>query len=818
MEKLSLDELIKKIETKKGEDTIEFKNIEIDCSKHLFTQEITVSAQSSFSLENCNFICEQGIYGYIEITFILDSSETRIVQCNSDFKIKFKSLKKLNLITIGESFKQIDFDGLQSQQARLLGSKLENINIKNCEFGKFSLVDTKQIDKRYINIQGKRSFFNDFRLSIHNRDVSIQNVTINHLTLKGNNNSDFRILINNINLHTLELSTLYNGGIIDLTDINIMQKFQISPTTITQIEESLSVVTIIQNTVESITKVEEVSTAFISLRESLNVLKKGNTPSKSKLIQLGEQAKKIIKLTEKKIEDLEESEELTVEDLEESEESEELTVEDLKELEELEELYNAKEAELKLELDMIKEKSKVKLEEAKEVLKVLKAVIMTLQEDEEADKKLEKIEELVDSQLVSKLSELPITVVKQAIGKLAKIIIEITVAISKRAKEAKKELIKAQNMAKETQDTAVIAKEELEAAEVRLAEVETRLEAAEVRFAETGLDVTEAEARLTEAGLAIAITTIEIEKAKEKRKRKLAEEKLAEEKLEKERLAEVEIKTKDTVKAAELVEAATELAKEATKLTQKVITKTEMIEAAKILSKVAKLAEKALQISQKEKTALKILNSRLGNATFKNINLSEFSSIEIKNTDLSSLKTFKSTFPTESKIIKGKPKELYEIFNDLYTSSKNKNDKSEELEYYRASKNYLLKYLFNKDKFASNFSSLISLLISKWYSNFGTSFLQAALITSVISLIFFSFMLYSVGYTLELNLTGLDYFLNNLVAYWIQYINPIHRIDFMKEINVNFSENSLFVLFDFFGRIFISIGIFETIRSFRKLV
>jgi len=46
----------------------------------------------------------------------------------------------------------------------------------------------------------------------------------------------------------------------------------------------------------------------------------------------------------------------------------------------------------------------------------------------------------------------------------------------------------------------------------------------------------------------------------------------------------------------------------------------------------------------------------------------------------------------------------------------------------------------------------------------------------------------------------------------------VHRIDFMDKTGYEYSTDIFFVVLDFFGRIFISIGIFEIVLSFRKFV
>jgi hypothetical protein len=80
-------------------------------------------------------------------------------------------------------------------------------------------------------------------------------------------------------------------------------------------------------------------------------------------------------------------------------------------------------------------------------------------------------------------------------------------------------------------------------------------------------------------------------------------------------------------------------------------------------------------------------------------------------------------------------------------------------------------------------------------------------------------MLLCSNYDIEFSKEGLDGFISSAIFY-IQYLNPAHRIDFMdnKLSNYMYSMNLGFMVFDFIGRILISIGIFEIIKSFRKYV
>lgn len=220
------------------------------------------------------------------------------------------------------------------------------------------------------------------------------------------------------------------------------------------------------------------------------------------------------------------------------------------------------------------------------------------------------------------------------------------------------------------------------------------------------------------------------------------------------------------------------------------------------------------------KSIFKIEKSQLGQMEFKNFPLKNFNELEIIDTELATIKTFNTLFPTNK--IKGNYRSLYEIFNDLYTVASNKNNKFEEIEYYKASQNLLLKSL--DESYWEHIPSIFSLCISKGYSNFGTRWAQSFFITTpLIALIFFSCMLLVSNFDVDSSSEGINALKENIkyyFGYFIQFMNPLHKITFMDNTitNYKYSLDGCFVLLDFLGRIFVSTGIFETIKSFRKYV
>jgi hypothetical protein len=219
---------------------------------------------------------------------------------------------------------------------------------------------------------------------------------------------------------------------------------------------------------------------------------------------------------------------------------------------------------------------------------------------------------------------------------------------------------------------------------------------------------------------------------------------------------------------------------------------------------------------------------------FLEVDFSKFQVIRIENTDFSSAKMLRAFIPYKQ-VDEDNYHALYEVFNSLYSSALANNNARESIEYFKASQLFLLKSHFkiNTPKWINrllhlfkhvamrfkNLPSVISLLTAKIYSSFGTNWMQAILVTLVIGFCSFSIMMLSTEYDISLTSEGWDNF-KKLSVYYIQFIDPTHKLSFMDGINkeIRFSTQFTFVLFDFIGRILTGIGIYETVVSFRKYV
>lgn len=105
------------------------------------------------------------------------------------------------------------------------------------------------------------------------------------------------------------------------------------------------------------------------------------------------------------------------------------------------------------------------------------------------------------------------------------------------------------------------------------------------------------------------------------------------------------------------------------------------------------------------------------------------------------------------------------------------------------------------------------LWLNKNSNNFGQSWQWALGYLLIINLVFYSFYLCSLG--LLFQNTDID---NNLFGYYFEFLNPTHKIDFIKN-NEGLSKmkiNGCAIFFDFFNRIFVGFLIYQLISAFRK--
>lgn len=209
-----------------------------------------------------------------------------------------------------------------------------------------------------------------------------------------------------------------------------------------------------------------------------------------------------------------------------------------------------------------------------------------------------------------------------------------------------------------------------------------------------------------------------------------------------------------------------------------------------------------------------INNSSAGILELKNVMFERYT-LKIINSDLSAVKLINSQIPDVK--VNDDFLNYYNVYNDLYTSAAKQNNTKDKADYYRISQRYLYKYL--KYELVSDDhhrGSRFSIVVSKFYSNHGTNWPKACIVTIVLAFFLFCIFAGSLsGVNLDLTTFGINNFFSNYLPFFPQFINPLHRIDFMQDIGLLGTWSALF---DFLSRIAVSTGIFEIVRSFRKHV
>ncbi|PHQ29849.1 hypothetical protein [Leeuwenhoekiella nanhaiensis] len=211
-------------------------------------------------------------------------------------------------------------------------------------------------------------------------------------------------------------------------------------------------------------------------------------------------------------------------------------------------------------------------------------------------------------------------------------------------------------------------------------------------------------------------------------------------------------------------------------------------------------------INQKKSSKLQITESTIECLILKNTFLGDFKKFNFNLSTISKLDLSNSSIPT-SKIC-GSPFQIYENYIQFYTASLNINDKNVSSDYYKAAKWALLRYSLKNLK--SRFDSFGSLLVSWGFSNFGTSWVQSVLVTSILSAIIFAIMIALIQYPVN------DF--SSALSLFIQFFDPLHKIDFLDTPNEKYSEYGWVILLNFLNKVLLAIGIYETIRAFRKFV
>lgn len=214
--------------------------------------------------------------------------------------------------------------------------------------------------------------------------------------------------------------------------------------------------------------------------------------------------------------------------------------------------------------------------------------------------------------------------------------------------------------------------------------------------------------------------------------------------------------------------------------------------------------------TQLKDSQLNIIKTDLKHSQWVNFRVQDYDLIRIEETSLNSV-----IFPLSIvKTVDDRENDnygLYKLYNFLYQYFKQNSDAKSEVEFYRYSRKALLEYYCEK-RIWQHIPSKISLYVSSLFSNYGSNWLKSVLITSLISLTLYFFMVFTI---LGFGFLKYDYV---ILENFFVFLNPTHKLTFLdnKIEGITFSTKFIFVISDFIGRIFVGIGIYETIRSFRR--
>jgi hypothetical protein len=227
------------------------------------------------------------------------------------------------------------------------------------------------------------------------------------------------------------------------------------------------------------------------------------------------------------------------------------------------------------------------------------------------------------------------------------------------------------------------------------------------------------------------------------------------------------------------------------------------------------LTIRSLNQKQDSNTILSIMSSDLKNSSFIQCNLSR-GILQFENSKISDVFFSESDFPKRVQL-HGK-KDNYQAqlaFGQLVTCFEKQGDSVRAIEYHaRAIKaHYRHIHLFSKD-----WLKKINLFFYRISNDFGMNWLLGIGFSFAIGIIFFYFLvLSSKEFHFELPIS----FDHRFVVSFLKFMNPLRfleteslfRINGMQEyLNLNVCSYA----FDFFGRIFVAFGYYQTIQAFRR--
>ncbi|MFZ4680373.1 MAG: pentapeptide repeat-containing protein [Flavobacterium sp.] len=128
-------------------------------------------------------------------------------------------------------------------------------------------------------------------------------------------------------------------------------------------------------------------------------------------------------------------------------------------------------------------------------------------------------------------------------------------------------------------------------------------------------------------------------------------------------------------------------------------------------------------------------------------------------------------------------------------------------------KKWILNSLKNKKNiFYKPYGDLFILFFNYISNNHGKSWTRGFLFTIIFGFLFFNLsIIYTDIYLFDIKCNAIGK-IEHQFQYFIQFINPTHDIDYLKY----FNPTNFFYFYDFFGRLLVGYGIYQTVQAFRK--
>jgi len=218
-----------------------------------------------------------------------------------------------------------------------------------------------------------------------------------------------------------------------------------------------------------------------------------------------------------------------------------------------------------------------------------------------------------------------------------------------------------------------------------------------------------------------------------------------------------------------------------------------------------------LDVTMLQGTVVKIFNSRLGKTEFHNVNFS-LSKFIFKHSLITDVQMTNTEFPKRLEHFQGN-KHLDEknMFGQLQTVFQKNGDSVKAYEY--LSRETAAFYRHLKVNIFS--ATWLNLFLNRVSNNFGRSWSRGLLFTAIVSIFFYFFVVIN---TNKFSFSGR--WDSGFIEAFFRFINPLRHVDtddIFKIKNEYFaSVNTFGHIIDFFGRIFIAYGYYQTIQAFRR--